>query len=481
LSHLGGGGFAFRFRSDLVATIVLTILAGCTAASLKNQSLDHFSRDYGYRFQNVNPDKNNSDSLFVILTFSGGGSRAAAFSYGVLEKLRDTEIVWEGKRRVLLDEVDVISSVSGGSLTSAYYGLFGKGIFEDFPERVLYKNIEGHMIRSLFSLKNQIKLVSPRYGRTDLLAEKFDQKIFEEKTFADLLARNQRPFILINSTDMSPGRRFEFTQDQFDLLYSDLGSYPVGHAVAASAAFPGLLTPLTLHNYKKGPDYQMPDWVQRQLANGDPGSREYQLAKEQSSYVEPGRPYIHLIDGGVSDNLGLLPVLRALRWTATDETFSSSLEDGTIQNMVIITVNAAHKSETAVDTKKKVPGLTKTLSVVAVGPLNEFTVLQMEYLKLYIEKESEIRRILEEIENAFPEDVIEVGSPRSRKLEVDYHFVEVSFDWVEDEKERAYLNEIPTNFNLQREEVDRLRKAAGEILDCNPHFKELLQELKQPE
>src|SRR5437762_1440407 len=53
----------------------------------------------------------------IVLMFSGGGLRAASFAQGVLEGLRDTK-TGEGD---LLDDVSIISSVSGSSLTSAYY------------------------------------------------------------------------------------------------------------------------------------------------------------------------------------------------------------------------------------------------------------------------------------------------------------------------------------------------------------------------
>lgn len=59
-----------------------------------------------------------SEELLLLLTFSGGGTRAAAFSYGVLEALADTKISINGKERRLLDEVDGISSVSGGVYTN---------------------------------------------------------------------------------------------------------------------------------------------------------------------------------------------------------------------------------------------------------------------------------------------------------------------------------------------------------------------------
>jgi predicted acylesterase/phospholipase RssA len=229
--------------------LVLTALtAGCTTLPVQNSPLLAPSAVAGYRFLNIAPGPKNSDSLLVILTFSGGGMRAASFAYGVLKKLRDTDIEWEGQHRRLLDEVDAISSVSGGSFPATYYGLFGDRIFDEFPEKVLYRNIQGMLFKRMFAPKNIVKLLSPKYGRTDLMADGFNRDIFEQKTFGDLIQRNQRPFIIINSTDLSLGRQFSFTQQQFDLLGSDLGSYPVSHAVAASTAFPGLLTPMTLLN-----------------------------------------------------------------------------------------------------------------------------------------------------------------------------------------------------------------------------------------
>ena len=75
-----------------------------------------------------------SSEMGLAVAFSGGGTRAAAFSYGVLEKLRDTWLVINGEETRLLDEIDVISSVSGGSFTAAYYGLYGDRMIEDQEE-----------------------------------------------------------------------------------------------------------------------------------------------------------------------------------------------------------------------------------------------------------------------------------------------------------------------------------------------------------
>jgi NTE family protein len=106
------------------------ITAGCAHYPI-NQPITEVSPDAGYRATQIKAP-GNSDNLFLFLTFSGGGTRAAALSYGVLEELRKTEVVIDGRKRSLLDEVDGISSVSGGSFTAGYYGLFGDRIFEDF-------------------------------------------------------------------------------------------------------------------------------------------------------------------------------------------------------------------------------------------------------------------------------------------------------------------------------------------------------------
>ena len=463
----------------LMVMLLFSSMLGCTTIPVKNKQLEHYSKDYGYRIQNLDLGEKNSDSLFVILTFSGGGTRASSLSYGVLEKLRDTEIMWEGQQRRLLDEVDIISSVSGGSLTAAYYGLFGEQIFEDFEEKVLYQDIQGLLARSFVTIRNSRKLASPFFSRTDLMAEEFHRQIFEEKTFGDLLERKQRPYIIINSTDLSLGNRFEFTQDQFDLLYSDLGSYPIGLAVAASAAFPGALTPMILNNFENRVDYELPDWVQQELAKPDPRSILYNLAVDIKTYTESGRPYIHLIDGGVSDNLGLMPVIQAMMRIYSEESPQTGLRYDRIKKVVIITVNAKRETQTDWDTREKVIRMYNVLAAAGTTPMGNFSRAEIQYLQLLVEKLSEEPRFREQLEKFLEEHSIEVVLPKlSGRPKVDFHFIEVGFQWIEDEEERAFLNQIPTTFELPDEEVDKLREAAAKILDRHPDFQELLEALQ---
>ena len=128
----------------------------------------------------------SSRDIVVLLAFSGGGTRAAALAYGVLEELRDTVVEIGSEQRSMLDEVDLISGVSGGSFTAAYYGLFGDRIFEDFEEQFLRRNVQADLIRRVFlNPVNWFRLGSLGFSRSDLAAEHYDENIFAGKTIGD--------------------------------------------------------------------------------------------------------------------------------------------------------------------------------------------------------------------------------------------------------------------------------------------------------
>ena len=164
----------------LLLNIFAALMAACTAHYTVNNNITNVEpvKRYSLQFQ---AGSEKSDELLLILTFSGGGTRAAALSYGVLQVLADTQISIGGRPRRLLDEVDVISSVSGGSFTSAYYGLFGDRIFEDFETRFLKRNVEGDLALGLIAPKNWPKLMSSYYARSDFAADFFDDILFEKK------------------------------------------------------------------------------------------------------------------------------------------------------------------------------------------------------------------------------------------------------------------------------------------------------------
>lgn len=453
-----------RVRFFVYAVACVVVFGGCATSIITNERLDQFDPGYGYRARNVEAVGANSDSLLVILTFSGGGTRAAAFAYGVLEQLRDTRVVWEGQDRSLLDEVDVISSVSGGSLPAAYYALFGARIFEEFPEKVLYENIQGSLIKRVLLPPDNLKMLSPLYTRTDILAENFDDDIFEHKTYNDLLETGRRPYLIINSTDISTGYRFEFTQDQFDQIYSDLGPYHIGHAVAASACFPGAFPPIMLRNYERGDDYILPDWAQRALNKGDIDAMAYRQARNLERYGESGR-YIHLSDGGIADNLGLLPVIFLLRREAEGYAIPEDSLYAKAKTILLVTVNAEVKRPSAWDMIQSPVGLFNTLFTAGSIPLSNFTAAQFQYLRLLIEN----RRLQRQLDEA-------TGNGAAHHPDI--HFVEVSFAHVDDQAQRDALNELPTSFKLQRDQVDQLRSTARQILREHPDFQTFISSLR---
>jgi predicted acylesterase/phospholipase RssA len=197
-----------RIHHAFMLSAAVLFGAGC-AHYPENARLQHYDPQSGYRFRNLS-NAGNSDSLQIFLAFSGGGTRAAAFSFGVLEELARTQIVWEGQSRRLLDEVDYISAVSGGSFTAAYYALYGDRIFADFEDKVLDQNIQRQLIWRLCSPLYWVRLASPYFNRSDMAAEFYDRHLFGGKTYGDLLKRNRRPFLSLNATDMSLGASRNF-------------------------------------------------------------------------------------------------------------------------------------------------------------------------------------------------------------------------------------------------------------------------------
>ena len=288
--------------------MALFCAAGCAHYPV-NQPLNQVDGKLGYRGMYMGI-KGHSEKLLLYLTFSGGGTRAAAFSYGVLEELRDTEVTIDGNKRRLLDEIDGISSVSGGSFTAGYYGLFGDRIFNDYEAKFLKKNVQGALTARVFlNPVNWVRLASPYFDRSDIAAEYYDKHVFEGGTFGDIAAR-RGPLIVMNATDMTYGIRVGFTQDAFDMICSDLSSFPVSRAVTASSAVPMLLSPITLRNYAGTCGFLIPERFKALIKERAVSERQFYLANNIEPFLDSQKkPYIHLVDGGVADNLGLRAVL----------------------------------------------------------------------------------------------------------------------------------------------------------------------------
>jgi NTE family protein len=197
----------------VVPTLIVfavSLFAGCATRPI-NQPITHVEPDKGYRYLARQAKFRNKDSL-VILAFSGGGTRAAAFSYGVLEVLRWTEIVGpRGVKSRLFDYVDIITGVSGGSFTALAYGVYGEKLFDDYEQRFLKRDVQGELIARFLSPANWASLSQSTWGRSELAAQLYDEILFNGATFADL-NRGDGPMILPTATHISSGARLGFNQ-----------------------------------------------------------------------------------------------------------------------------------------------------------------------------------------------------------------------------------------------------------------------------
>jgi NTE family protein len=451
--------------------MMLVIAATGCAHRISNQPLQQYQPQEGYRGRNfMSPEKD--DQLLLMLSFSGGGTRAAAFSYGVLEALRDTPVSIRGRQKRLLDEVTWISGVSGGSFTAAYYGLFGDRIFEDFETRFLKKNVEGDLVRgTLFNPVNWVKFFSGFYGRSDLAAEYYDKNLFDGKTFGDIMAR-KGPMIVINATDMVHGTRVSFLQDAFDPICSDLASFPVASACAASSAVPIILTPITLNNYAGKCGYQMPR-VLAEVMNPpkDVSLRRFDLANNMMPFLDSKeKPYIHLVDGGVADNLGLRAALERVTLMGDVWTTLKYAHQENVHKVVFVVVNAETEIDTKWDRFSKVPpfgAMLESYSSIAITRYNVETVaLLSESFKGWAE---DIRK-----QRCGPGRIAtEPGSCG----DIEFYLVQVKFDALQDAAESSYLKRLPTSFALKPEQVDQLRDAARRILAESKEFQRLIRDL----
>ena len=455
---------------------MVLLLGGCAHYPV-NAPLTRAPHDPGYRYNNLS-HTNNSDSLFVVLAFSGGGTRAAALAYGVLEELSKTTVSWEGRRRRLLDEVDLISSVSGGSFTAAYYALYGDRLFRDFESRFLKRDIQDRLLALYSSPATWFQLTSPKFSRIDVAAEYYDRHLFGRHTFGDLLAQQRRPFLIINATDMSLGSRFEFTQDQFDLLCSDLSSFPLGRAVAASSAFPIVLSPVTLRNYAGSCDLLEPDWIQSTLADASASTRRRNQALEARAYLNStNRPFIHLLDGGLADNLGLRGPLEAIIARDTTGRAMPWFQMEQMRKVALIVVNATVAPDESADRREKSPGVLEVLEAAGRVPISRYSFETVELFKESIEKWQ--REIHDRRHSANPAGPPAPGHgtdpPPTDELE--FYPIEVNFDALPEETERKFFKSLPTSFKLPAETVDRLRAAGSRILRQSENYQKLLRDL----
>ena len=429
----------------------------------------------GYTFQTRQKHfKNLEKGNLVILAFSGGGTRAAAFSYGVLEFLRNNEvIVANGARIRLIDAVNIITGVSGGSFTALAYGLYGDKLFADYEQRFLKRDVQGELVARALSPGNWGKLSSTAWGRSELAAELYDEILFNNATYGDL-DRGDGPFILVSTTDISTGGRVVFQQAIFNVLCSDLDAVKLSRAASASSAVPVALSPVTINNYGGTCNYVLPPWLKAFEGPNPPrpAARAVRELRDVDIYNDSVlHPYIHLVDGGVSDNLGmrgvldLLNILEALR----DAGLPSPLDH--VRSIIVFVVNSLSLPPNKWDEAEAPPGTVDVLLKAAGTPIDHYSYEAVEQLKDIAARWRAEHRLRDLAGCSTNKDSPVCAAVRPPDAEI--YAIDVSFAQLQDKAERDYLNLQPTSFVLPAEAVDRLRAAAGKIILESPEFQRL--------
>ena len=450
------------------AAVLAAGLLGCEyVRPTLNEPLAKWDPQYGYRFSNLAPpEEGNSDSLFLVASFSGGGTRASTLAFGALRELAHQSIKWEGRESRLLDELDVIYALSGGTFTGAYYSLFGDRIFHDFEHRFLRKDWETELRHRVFrSPSNWFRLWSPYFGRIHIMSELLDEALYDGKTYGDLLKQKTRPGLLIHASDMATLSRFEFVQPQFDLLCSDLNQLPIAYASAASAALPLVLSPITLKNYAGTCGYQSPEWMVRAAHSSRPAMR--QRGKELLSYLDvEKRPNVHLLDGGLSDNMALRGILEGSALAGGLEQGIKNAGIKKIKKLVFLAVNAETSPDVREYRSDNIPTTSRVFGSLVDIPINRYSSDTLLLMRLGVEKwQEKLRNRGDDPDSVFSKDA-------------EVYFIDVSLGAVADADEQQYLMRIPTTLYLTDVQIDRLLSAATKLIRQDPEFQRLMRDLE---
>ena len=405
----------------------------------------------------------DSSALFAV-ALSGGGARAAAFGYGVLQELKATPCCWNDKGSNVLDAIDLVSGVSGGSIVATYFAAFGSSGLDGFETDFLRQNFQDGLLSQMLRPANLFDLTSPWFGRSQLLQRRLDG-LYRGMTFADVARRPRHPQLIVTATDMSLGSGFDFTADQFELICSELGSVPLSFAVTASSAVPLVLSPMTLRNYRN----ECPAGPAAIAADSRVDDYRARLFRaEKRSYLDAdARPFVHLVDGGLADNLGVRRLLdRALSGGGMGSTFSEvRITPGSIKRLVIVTVNAERDPARRIDESDKVPTTTEVVDALLFGTGNRAT--------------GETQAYLDDVAGRWREEIRGGRRERLRGFSPDAEIflIQVNLRDAPASEQRQSLLQVPTAFSIGDAEVTQLIAAGREVLRSDKEFQALTRSL----
>jgi NTE family protein len=407
-------------------------------------------------------DPARAQDLLVIASFSGGGSRAAAFAHATISELDRLTFPWAGQETSLAQQIDMVAGVSGGSVAASHLALHGvNDHLARFAADFLKVDFESRLIGAALNPANAYRMTSPWMGRGNLLADEFDALLFGGTTFGRLGELPGRPYLIVGATDLSNGAEFDFASDQLLMLCSSIDRVPLAFAVASSSSVPLVFSPLSLSNHSRA----CPTSSEKQ-PNSTPAPSRTARAKlvqsEFDSFADDGKRFVHLVDGGLSDNLGLrrisdyvvqaggvLPVLALLRGDA---------KDSMPRRIVFVSVNSERRAPLPLDQMAEVPSALDVLGAMIYGGLGRYS---RETSLIFAAAVEEWRRELQSV-----------------AVDADIFSIEINLSDVDDRELREKVLAIPTSFRISDENRSLLQTAARMNLAQNPELRRFLESTK---
>ena len=186
----------------------------------------------------------------------------------------------------------------------------------------------------------------------------------------------------------------------------------------------------------------------------NPDLRQKVLLEQLKSYDDRmARPYIHLVDGGISDNLGLRALVDGL------EAFGAALLVDTHRgrmpkDVLVVLVNAEVNPERGLELSAEKPSVVDTVDAVTN---TQIALYNRETLAVVGE---EMGKTEEEL--------------RRQGHDIRFYLAEVSFESLKQKSLKSFFNNLPTSLELDDAEVDLLIGAGGELLRKVPGYRAFL-------
>jgi NTE family protein len=201
--------------------------------------------------------------------------------------------------------------------------------------------------------------------------------------------------------------------------------------------------------------FEVPPWLEEALHERRENPRRYRTARSFLSYDNPDKRFFHLVDGGISDNLGLRPGIDLFEMMGDLEHAAAMAQTKLPNHVVVISVNAETDPDPSIDISSAAPGFASLMNAVSGGQIRRYNFETLLLMQQLLDGEAHRAK----------------DAGRSLRTSL----VEVSFEDFAEEPDRRYFKRIPTSFTLSDHQVDELIWAGRELLLDSTEYQRLVQ------